>query len=128
MPNKQSTKTILSQNLVTLRKLHQLTQDDVSSILRITRAAYSNYETSKRQPDLDFMRSICSLYHITIEELTNHNIEADISGMNRCRNIAMDISSANTLYLTSDETYLVMKYRDMDKEKRSSLRNFADSL
>ena len=49
----------LANNLRFLRRKHKLTQDDLSSLLNISRQAYSNYETSKRTPDLD------SLLHIS---------------------------------------------------------------
>ena len=49
----------LANNLRFLRTKHKLTQDDLSSLLNISRQAYSNYETSKRTPDLD------SLLHIS---------------------------------------------------------------
>ncbi|MDD3402601.1 MAG: helix-turn-helix transcriptional regulator [Hespellia sp.] len=123
MPNMQ-----LSKNLVTLRKIHKLTQENLSDILHISRQAYSNYETMKRNPDLEALLILCSLYHVSIDEMVNQNIGNEIATSNHSRNIALDLSTATTLYLNSDETYLLLKYRDMDKEKRSSLRNFVDSL
>ena len=43
----------LVENLCRLRKAHHYTQQEISDLLNIPRQAYSNYETSKRTPDLD---------------------------------------------------------------------------
>lgn len=123
MPHKQ-----LSKNLITLRKLHQLTQEDLGEILHISRQAYSNYETCKRTPDLEGLMILSSLYHISIDELVNHDLKNEIAAANRTRNIAVDVSNLHTLYLTSDETDLLAQYRKLSKEKRSSVKSFVDSL
>lgn len=59
----------LAKNLLTLRKARHLTQDDLSEMLHISRQAYSNYETMKRNPDLESLLLLCSFYHITLDEL-----------------------------------------------------------
>lgn len=123
MPNMQ-----LCKNLCTLRISHGLTQADLGHYLHISRQAYSNYENMKRNPDLESLVLLSSLYSISLDELVHHNIDNHIEYDNRERNIALDILTGNTLYLTADETNLVMSFRNMDKEKRSSLKNFAALL
>lgn len=123
MPNIQ-----LSKNLYILRKSHDLTQEDLGKLLHISRQAYSNYENRKRNPDLESLMLLSSLYHLSLDELVNRNLSNNVESLNRERNIALDLTTENTLYLTPEETYLIMKYRDLSKEKRSSLKNFADSL
>lgn len=39
----------LANNLRFLRTKHKLTQDNISSLLNISRQAYSNYETNARR-------------------------------------------------------------------------------
>ena len=48
----------LVENLYRLRKAHHYTQQEISDLLNISRQAYSNYETSKRAPDLDSLISM----------------------------------------------------------------------
>ena len=66
----------LANNLRFLRTKHKLTQDDLSSLLNISRQAYSNYETSKRTPDLDSLLHISRFYRISIDELVLDNLQS----------------------------------------------------
>ena len=52
----------LVENLYRLRKAHHYTQQEISDLLNISRQAYSNYETSKRTPDLDSLTSDWEAY------------------------------------------------------------------
>ena len=65
MPNIQ-----LANNLRYLRKQCGLTQTTLSDMLNIFRAqAYSNYETSKRTPDLDSLLLLASFYQVNLDAL-----------------------------------------------------------
>ena len=67
----------LVSNLLRLRKTHNYTQQQVSDMLNISRQAYSNYETSKRTPDLDSLIRLSQIYHISLDELVNHSFRQD---------------------------------------------------
>ena len=45
----------LAKNLLYLRTLYNLKQDDIANLFNITRQACSNYEKSTRTPDLDVL-------------------------------------------------------------------------
>ena len=64
MPNIQ-----LANNLRYLRKQCGLTQTTLSDMLNISRQAYSNYETSKRTPDLDSLLLLASFYQVNLDAL-----------------------------------------------------------
>ncbi len=66
----------LANNLRFLRTKHKLTQDDLSSLLNISDRAYSNYETSKRTPDLDSLLHISRFYRISIDQLVLDNLQS----------------------------------------------------
>ena len=51
----------LTKNLYEYRKANALTQKDVSEYLNISRQAYSNYETGKRDPDLGLLVKLSEL-------------------------------------------------------------------
>lgn len=55
----------LAKNLRALRDANNLNQGDLSDMLNISRQAYSNYENSKRTPDLDSLLRLASFYHVT---------------------------------------------------------------
>lgn len=122
MPNIQ-----LAKNLRTLRKMHHLNQTHLSSILNISRQAYSNYENNKRTPDLDSLIHLTVLYNVTLDQLVNRNI----SGITEDEGVpylpAIDIETKHTLYLTDDETELVMKYRDLLPDSKKIINGFLKS-
>ena len=59
----------LTKNLYEYRKANALTQKDVSEYLNISRQAYSNYETGKRDPDLGLLVKLSELYEISLNQL-----------------------------------------------------------
>ena len=54
----------LAKNLRALRDANNLNQGDLSDMLNISRQAYSNYENSKRTPDLDSLLRLAYFYHV----------------------------------------------------------------
>lgn len=112
----------LSQNLRYKRKELGLRQEDISAMLNISRQAYSNYETGNRAPDLDILIKLCDFYHVSLDELVNANFAAQQIGERKGPyQFAIEIKSADTLYLTEDEVKLIMKYREMDEDSRRLL-------
>lgn len=122
MPNLQ-----LSQNLLTLRKANHLTQDQVRVYLNVSRQAYSNYEIGTRMPDLDTLLRLSQFYHVTLDELITHNLSNTFSEQHGPYNIALNISTADTLYLTDEEVQVILKYRNLDLDNRSILKGFLDA-
>lgn len=124
MPNIQ-----LSKNLRTLRKMHHLTQTNLSAILNISRQAYSNYENNKRTPDLDSLIKLTQIYHISLDQLVNRNIANDaLEDAGSIPSLpAINISKRHTLYLTDDEVSLIMKYRDLPTDSRKIVVGFLES-
>lgn len=111
----------LSKNLRFKRKEIGLRQEDISQILNISRQAYSNYETGNRAPDLDILIKLCDFYHLSLDELVNDTLANRIGERKGPYYYAIEIKSADTLYLTEDEVELIMKYRDMDEDSRRLL-------
>ena len=114
----------LSKNLRFKRKEFSLTQEDISKMLNISRQAYSNYETGNRTPDLDSLIRLCQLFHLTLDELDNQNLENQIGERKGPYQFAIEIKTADTLYLTEDEVALIMQYRDLDEDTRKVLKKF----
>jgi transcriptional regulator with XRE-family HTH domain len=64
----------LGLKLHELRQSHDLTQEQLSNALNITRAAYSNFERGERIPDISFMLQLANYYQIDIGELINSDL------------------------------------------------------
>ena len=59
----------LGERLFELRKVKNLTQDDVAEKLNVTRQTISKWETNQSTPDFDKIVPLCELYEITPNEL-----------------------------------------------------------
>lgn len=60
-------------NIKTIRKERGQTQAEVASSLRITRAAYTNIENGKRDPDTATLKAMAQLFDCTTDELLGIN-------------------------------------------------------
>lgn len=67
----------LAKNLLYLRTLYNLKQDDIANLFNITRQACSNYEKSTRTPDLDVLASFAAYFHVTLDQLILHDLKAE---------------------------------------------------
>ncbi|MEF9945632.1 MAG: helix-turn-helix transcriptional regulator [Lachnospiraceae bacterium] len=117
----------LSKNLRTLRKARRLTQTHLSIMLNISRQAYSNYENNKRTPDLDSLIRLSQIYHITLDQLVKQNAGQTLLETTEPYYPALNIQTGDTLYLTKEETDLVMQYRDLSQPGKEILQGFFES-
>lgn len=109
----------LTRNLHQYREAHNYTQEKVSKYLNITRQAYSNYETGKRDPDVDLLIKLAELYGVTLNQLITDSYSASFIREHRPPYItATEPESNATLFLTKDEAELIMKYRTASDEDR----------
>lgn len=122
----------LANNLRFLRTKHKLTQDDLSSLLNISRQAYSNYETSKRTPDLDSLLHISRFYRISIDELVLDNLQSTYhtsalkTGEEYIPYVVMakEKNTGNSIYLSKEELDFIIKYRALSEENKQILAGF----
>jgi len=108
----------LVENLCNLRKAKGYTQEALGRKLNISRQAYSNYETSKRTPDLDLLIKLSQIYNITLDQLVNQPISAKgiILEQKGPYTPGMEIETADMFYLTADEVNFIKRYRRTDHE------------
>ena len=122
----------LANNLRFLRTKHKLTQDDLSSLLNISRQAYSNYETSKRTPDLDSLLHISRFYRISIDELVLDNLQSTYhtsalkTGEEYIPYVVMakEKNTGNSISLSREELDFIIKYRALSEENKQILAGF----
>ncbi len=63
---------MFKDNLVSLRKLHDMTQEDLADIVGVTRQAVAKWESGETVPDLEKSRAIANAFGVTIDDLINH--------------------------------------------------------
>ena len=114
----------VAETLKELRHHCGFTQKQLSEQLHISRQAYSNYETSKRTPDLDSLMRLADIYGVSLDQLVNHPCTKDglILEQKGPFTYAMEIDTADTLYLTREEVELIKGYRAMNPEDKLLLK------
>lgn len=109
----------LTKNLYNYREAHGYTQERVSKFLNITRQAYSNYETGKRDPDVGLLIRLSELYGITLNQLILDSYNTSVIRESRPPYAAaIEPESKATLFLTREESELIIKYREASDDDR----------
>lgn len=109
----------LTKNLYNYREAHNYTQEKVSKYLNITRQAYSNYETGKRDPDVRLLVKLSELYGITLNQLILDSYTPSVIRESRPPyQTAVEPHNNTALFLTEEEAELILKYRNASDEDR----------
>ena len=66
---------MFKDNLVHLRKIKQLTQEDVADKAGVSRQAVAKWESGETVPDLDKCRLLAELFGVTLDDLANFEPE-----------------------------------------------------
>lgn len=125
----------LAKNLLYLRTIYDLTQDDIADIFNISRQTCSNYETGTRTPGLDVLASFAAYYQVTMDQLILHDLEAEgfqqdlpqPSVMSEAATPYMqgiEKNTGNYIYLTEEELKLIFAFRSSSDEQRQLVTGF----
>lgn len=63
----------LSNNLFSLRKRHNLTQEQLALELGVSRQAVAKWETGETMPDLNNCMALAEFYNVSLDELIHYN-------------------------------------------------------
>lgn len=66
-------KRVFSDNLVLLRNLKGLTQEQISEVVGISRQSYAKWEQGETFPDIDKCDKLARFYGVTIDSLIHQN-------------------------------------------------------
>ena len=66
---------MFKDNLVQLRKLNSLTQEDVAEKLGVSRQAVAKWEAGETMPDLEISRLLAELFGVSLDDLATHQPE-----------------------------------------------------
>lgn len=96
----------IATNLKKFREAARYTQDEVAQALRITRSAYSNYESGEREAPYDVLEKVSDLFGCDMYLLFEENENAD----------AMILASAFRLDgLTDEDAAEIVRFKDIVK-------------
>jgi AbrB family looped-hinge helix DNA binding protein len=63
---------MFSDNLLQLRRLNKMTQEDVAEHVRVSRQAVAKWEAGITVPDLDKCRLLADLFGVSLDDLANY--------------------------------------------------------
>jgi transcriptional regulator with XRE-family HTH domain len=110
-------RSMLSQNLIKLRKKHGLTQEDLSSRSGVSRRTIALYETKAAKPPLKNIEKIAAALHVKIEDLTGKMTVRNSSKMD------VDFTTVDSRTLKKFKQIL-----DLPPEQRHMIYSMVDSL
>lgn len=65
-------------NLIQLRKMKQMTQEDIAEKIGVTRQSIAKWESGETIPDLDKCRMLAELFEVSLDDLANYTPEDGI--------------------------------------------------
>lgn len=63
---------MFSDNLTELRKLHNMSQEELAEKINVSRQTLSKYETGESLPDIDKCKALAEVFGVTIDDLVNY--------------------------------------------------------
>lgn len=71
---------MISKNLLTLRKIHKMSQEEVAEKINVSRQAVAKWESGETAPDIFNCDALAKLYDVTVDDLLNYS-EAEEQGL-----------------------------------------------
>ena len=69
---------MFADNLIALRKLHNLSQEELAERIHVSRQTLSKYETGESLPDIEKCQLLAKVFDVSMDELVNHEAEDDL--------------------------------------------------
>lgn len=70
---------MLHDNLLSLRKLHRMTQEELAERVGVTRQAVAKWENGETLPDIEKCRLLAEVYNISLDDLVNFQSPGGLS-------------------------------------------------
>ena len=66
---------MFNENLVRLRKINQMTQEDIAEAVGVSRQAVAKWESGETIPDLEKCKLLAELFGVSLDDLANYEPE-----------------------------------------------------
>ena len=70
---------MFKDNLVELRKIHDLSQEELADKIGVSRQTLSKYETGESLPDIEKCKIIADVFSVSIDDLLNYDSKSSES-------------------------------------------------
>lgn len=64
---------MFGENLIELRKLHNMSQEELAELIGISRQTLSKYETGESLPDIEKCKIIADVFGVLLDDLVKYN-------------------------------------------------------
>ena len=64
---------MFGENLIELRKLHNMSQEELAELIGISRKTLSKYETGESLPDIEKCKMIADVFGVLLDDLVNYS-------------------------------------------------------
>lgn len=71
---------MFKDNLISLRKINNMSQEELADRIGVTRQTLSKYETGESLPDIDKCMALANVFEVTLDDLVNYDSRE--SGLN----------------------------------------------
>lgn len=71
-------KSMFSENIVRLRKINQMTQEDIAEAVGVSRQAVAKWESGETIPDLEKCKLLAELFGVSLDDLANYEPEENM--------------------------------------------------
>ncbi|MBQ8942989.1 MAG: helix-turn-helix domain-containing protein [Clostridia bacterium] len=72
---------MFKDNLINLRKLHNMTQEELAEKINVSRQSIAKWESGDTVPDLEKCKSLSDIFGVSLDDLANYEAENNM-GMN----------------------------------------------
>ena len=72
---------MFKDNLINLRKLHNMTQEELAEKINVSRQSIAKWESGDTVPDLEKCKSLSNIFGVSLDDLANYEAENNM-GMN----------------------------------------------
>lgn len=66
---------MFADNLIALRKLHNMSQEELAEQINVSRQTLSKYETGESVPDIEKCRALAKVFDVSIDDLVNYEMK-----------------------------------------------------
>jgi len=68
---------MFKDNLIQLRKMRKMTQEDIAEAIGVTRQSIAKWESGETIPDLEKCRLLAELFELSLDDLANYEPESE---------------------------------------------------
>ena len=66
---------MFGENIVQLRKIRQMTQEELADRIGVSRQAVGKWESGETEPSLDLAKKVAEVFGVSLDELAGHQAE-----------------------------------------------------